>query len=220
MFMTSSYSSNLFLIPKLFSSTLFWALSIDFVIILCWMTSPSLWPILSIALAIRSDWNKRIKLSSSETKNCEDPGSPCLPALPLNCLSTLLDSCLSVPMMARPPAAFTSSLILISVPRPAMLVAIVTLPGCPASATTCASLACCLAFNTLCWMPLNFNILLNISEISTEVVPTRIGRPSWLSLVISSITALYFSLAVLNTKSSISFLVIGLLVGITDTSNL
>ena len=103
------------------------------------MTSPSLWPILSIILAIRSDPNKRIKLSSRETKNCDEPGSPCLPDLPLNCLSTLLESCLSVPIIAKPPPSLTPSPSLISVPLPAMLVAMVTVPALPASVTTSAS---------------------------------------------------------------------------------
>ena len=40
-----------------------------------------------------------------------------------------------------------------SVPRPAMLVAIVTAPGRPACATMCASRSCCFAFSTLCGMP-------------------------------------------------------------------
>ena len=37
-----------------------------------------------------------------------------------------------------------------SVPRPAMLVAMVTVPGRPAWATMCASRSCCLAFSTWC----------------------------------------------------------------------
>ena len=40
-----------------------------------------------------------------------------------------------------------------SVPRPAMLVAIVTVPGRPACATMCASRSCCLAFSTSWAMP-------------------------------------------------------------------
>ena len=40
-----------------------------------------------------------------------------------------------------------------SVPRPAMLVAMVTAPGCPACATIAASRACCLAFSTSCATP-------------------------------------------------------------------
>ena len=91
------------------------------------------------------------------------------------------DSWRSVPMMCRPPAASTcswrfcqssrisftaasSALPLasicacglppstMSVPRPAMLVAMVTAPGRPASATMCASRSCCLAFSTSCGM--------------------------------------------------------------------
>ena len=90
-----------------------------------------------------------IKLSSNETKNCELPGSPCLPDRPLNCLSTLLESCLSVPIIANPPESITSLLNLISVPLPAIFVAIVTIPGSPASATISASFLCNFAFKTL-----------------------------------------------------------------------
>ena len=68
-FITLSNSSRRLRIPKLFSSTFFCARSIDFVIMLCCSTSPSLWPILSISDAIRPDWNKRIRSSSSDTKN-------------------------------------------------------------------------------------------------------------------------------------------------------
>ena len=42
-------------------------------------------------------------------------------------------------MIASPPESITSLLNLISVPLPAMLVAIVTTPGFPASATISAS---------------------------------------------------------------------------------
>ena len=79
----------------------------------------------------------------------------------------------SVPMMANPPASFTPVPSLISVPRPAMLVAMVTAPGKPASATTCASRACCFAFSTLCGIFFCCSIRLSNSLTSTEVVPTR-----------------------------------------------
>ena len=131
----------------------------------------------SITFAIRSEPKRRIKLSSKETKNWDEPTSPCRPARPLNCLSTRLDSWRSVPIIAKPPASLDAGLNLISVPRPAMLVAMVTFPDCPASATISASLACCLAFNTLCWILRIFNNRLNNSEFSTEVVPTKIGLP-------------------------------------------
>src|SRR5664279_858704 len=52
--------------------------------------------------------------------------------------------------MAKPPKDFTSAVNLMSVPRPAMLVAMVTIPFTPASATISASRACNLAFNKLC----------------------------------------------------------------------
>src|SRR3989442_10472821 len=141
-------------------------------------------------------------------------------------------SCLSVPMMCRPPAAMTrlcrschsrrsspmrrsfaaasrSSLSrtrsicfstlppsTMSVPRPAMLVAIVTILGRPAWATISASRACCFAFRTWCGN-LSFSSIPEMSsEFSIEVVPTSTGWPrSWQSLM-SPMIALYFSAAV------------------------
>ena len=182
---------------KLFSSTFFCALSIDLVIILCWITSSSSMFILSITFIILSDPKSLMRLSSRETKNWDEPTSPCLPDLPLNCLSTLLDSCLSVPTIASPPLSLDSSVNLISVPLPAIFVAIVTVPGLPASATISASFACCFAFKTWCLIFFILSILLNNSEISTEVVPTKIGLPLFLSSSISSITALNFPFNVL-----------------------
>ncbi len=91
-----------------------------------------------------------IKSSSRETKNCEDPGSPCLPALPLSWSSILLASCLSVPITQSPPSSLTvlaSSIFggfppkIISTPRPAIFVAIVTAPFLPACAIISPSLS-------------------------------------------------------------------------------
>ena len=101
-------------------------------------------------------------------KNIVDPGSPCLPDLPLNWLSILLLSCLSVPIIKRPKSflfyfVFFKNLFIIytifnkifispnfiSVPLPAIFVAIVTAPIFPASAIILASFSCCLAFKTL-----------------------------------------------------------------------
>ena len=62
--------------PKLFSSTFFWARSMDLEIMLCSIISPSLKPSLSMTLAMRSDENRRIRSSSSDTKNTDEPGSP------------------------------------------------------------------------------------------------------------------------------------------------
>ena len=63
-------------------------------------------------------------------------------------------------------------------------------------------------------------ILLNNSEVSTLVVPTRTGRPSPMRRSTSSMTALNFSRLVLYTMSSISTRAMGLLVGISTTSSL
>ena len=66
---------------------------------------------------------------------------------------------------------------MMSVPRPAMLVATVTAPLWPASATTFASSACCLAFSTECGTPRFFSSPESSSDFSTEVVPTSTGWP-------------------------------------------
>ena len=64
------------------------------------------------------------------------------------------------------------------------------------------------------------SILERSSEISTDVVPTRQGRPALRMVSISSMTALYFSRAVLYTRSSMSLRTTGRLVGISTTSSL
>ena len=105
-----------------------------------------------------------------------------------------------------------------SVPRPAMLVAMVIIFGRPACATISASRACCLALSTWC-ASFSFDSRPEISsEFSIEVVPTSTGCPrawqSWMSLI----TARYFSFAVRYTWSSRSSRIIGTLVGITTVS--
>jgi len=62
-----------------------------------------------------------------------------------------------------------------SVPRPAMLVAMVTIFGCPACTTISASRACCLAFNTWCGSLTFSSMPESSSEFSIEVVPTSTG---------------------------------------------
>ena len=58
-----------------------------------------------------------------------------------------------------------------------------TIPGFPASATISASFLCNLAFKTLCLIFRIVKVLLKSSEISTEVVPIRIGLPLFESFV-------------------------------------
>ena len=186
----------------------------------CSIMSPSLCPMRSIRPAMRSEPKRRIRLSSSETKNCDDPGSPCRPERPRSCRSTRRESWRSVPMMANPPASLASGVNFMSVPRPAMLVAMVTVPGLPASATISASFWCSLALSTWCGTLRMFRVRLSNSEISTDVVPTSTGRPASRSFSISSITALYFSRLVLNTKSLRSWRWESLFCGITVTSSL
>ena len=84
-----------------------------------------------------------------------------------------------------------------SVPRPAMLVAIVIAPGWPACATISASRSWYLALSTSCFSPRRFNKRASVSETSTLVVPTRIGRLRLCWRSTSSMIASYFSLRVL-----------------------
>ncbi len=66
-----------------------------------------------------------------------------------------------------------------SVPRPAMLVAMVTAPTRPAWATISDSRAANsgLALSSSCLMPRRLSIALSFSDLSTSVVPISIGRP-------------------------------------------
>ena len=64
-----------------------------------------------------------------------------------------------------------------SVPRPAMLVEIVTDPLRPACATISASRSCCFAFSTLCFTPRFLSRFASRSEVSIEIVPTSTGWP-------------------------------------------
>ena len=65
------------------------------------------------------------------------------------------------------------------------------------SGTISASRWCNFAFKILCFIFLVLSILPKSSEISTDVVPTKTGLPSFVRFTISSMTALYFSLLVL-----------------------
>ncbi len=69
-------------------------------------------------------------------------------------------------------------------PRPAMFVAIVTAPVRPAWATISASRAACSgkALSSSCLMPRRLSMLLNLIDLSTSVVPIKIGRPVSLHL--------------------------------------
>ena len=90
--------------------------------------------------------------SSSEMKKREQPGSPCRPARPRSWLSMRRLSCRFVPITYSPPSSATPSPSWMSVPRPAMLVEIVTAPRSPACATMAASCSSLRAFNTRCGM--------------------------------------------------------------------
>ena len=66
---------------------------------------------------------------------------------------------------------------MMSVPRPAMFVAMVTAPLRPAWATISASRLWCLALSTSCLMPRLSSRLESRSLFSIETVPTSTGRP-------------------------------------------
>src|SRR5207248_7736483 len=82
------------------------------------------------------------------------------------------DSWRSVPSTYRPPTSRTPSPSLMSTPRPAMFVAIVTARSCPASLMISASRACSFAFRTLCGTPARVSTWERYSEVSTAMVPT------------------------------------------------
>ena len=68
-------------------------------------------------------------------------------------------------------------------PRPAMLVEMVTAPLRPAWATISASRSWCLAFRTLCGMPFLRSIDATTSDFSTETVPTSTGWPALVAVL-------------------------------------
>ena len=83
-----------------------------------------------------------------------------------------------------------------SVPRPAMLVAIVTVALRPAWATISASCAWYLALSTTCLTPRSFSSFDSRSDFSIETVPTSAGRPCFCCSMMSATIASYFSFSV------------------------
>ena len=79
-----------------------------------------------------------------------------------------------------------------------MFVAIVTAPRWPASLMISDSRSCSFAFSTLCAIPRRFISSERYSEVSTAIVPTRIGCPASYRSLMSSITALNFASFVLK----------------------
>ncbi len=106
-----------------------------------------------------------------------------------------------------------------SVPRPAMLVAIVTAPRWPARETISASCWWNFAFRTVWMIPVRRSMRESTSEDSTLVVPTRTGWPRLLAASISRTTAVYLSRRVLKMESFLSVRMQGWLVGITWTAS-
>ena len=91
---------------------------------------------------------------------------------------------------------------LMSVPRPAMLVAIVTAPDRPACATTPASFSWNLALSVSCLIPRRLSSVESTSDFSTDTVPTSTGRPASVISSISSMSALNFEVSFLYTRSA------------------
>ena len=89
----------------------------------------------------------------------------------------------SVPSTYSPPSSTTPSPSLMSTPRPAMFVAIVTAPGWPASLMISASRACSFAFRTLCGIPARVQPLgevlggLDRDRADEDGLPLRRGAP-------------------------------------------
>jgi hypothetical protein len=86
--------------------------------------------------------------------------------------------------------------------------------------TMVASRSCCFAFRTLCGMPRTVSCWLSRSEVSTEVVPTRTGRPASRMAAISSATALNLPVSFLKMRSEASWRIMSRLVGTITTSRL
>ena len=227
MFITSSYSKRCFLASKFRPSILLCADSIAFETSLCSKGSSSGSPKVPIIPFMRSEPKIRIKSSSSETKNWDSPGSPCLPDRPRSWLSILRASCRSVPSTYNPPASRTSVASaggfppkIMSTPRPAILVASVTRPFLPACAIISASCSWFLAFKISCGIPSLLKIAESRSFLSIETVPIKTGWPFSCRAFTSLATALNFPASVWKTLSSLSILTIGRFVGISIASRL
>ena len=82
---------------------------------------------------------------------------------------------------------------LMSVPRPAMFVAIVTAPGWPASMTISASRAWFFALSTSCGIFAARSRRERTSDVSTVTVPSSTGWPAAWRFCTSAMIALYFS---------------------------
>ena len=105
-----------------------------------------------------------------------------------------------------------------SVPLPAIFVAIVTAPNLPAWAIISASFSWNLAFKTSWAIPSSVKILESNSDFSIDTVPTRTGWFLSCLSFISLATALNLANWLAYTESARSFLNNGLLVGTWNTS--
>ena len=88
-----------------------------------------------------------------------------------------------------------------SVPRPAMLVEIVTAPGRPACRTMAASASSCRALRTWCGMLACSSVRLSVSDSTTLAVPTSTGLPASCASRMRAARAACFSARVVHTTS-------------------
>ena len=158
----SLHTRGVFLIAKLFSST-FFSFSIDLVIML---------PYYLILIHVHFIHDFYLVRSLLMNKKLRRSTSPCLPDLPLSCSSTLLDSCLSVPIIANH-HYLLSFRELMSVPLPAIFSIVV--PGFPSAIS--ASLLACVG------LVINFSYLTSYLKVQNFNSCSQIG----LSIIFSSI---------------------------------
>ncbi len=122
-------------------------------------------------------------------------------------------------MTYRPPSASERLSGLISVPRPAMFVEIVTAPNRPAAATSSASRSSLRALSTSHGTPAVASREARSSDSFTEPVPTSTGRPVACAEAISETSASTFSVRVLKTRSGRSTRRTGSTVGTTTVES-
>ncbi|GIT31040.1 MAG: hypothetical protein Ct9H300mP1_30860 [Planctomycetaceae bacterium] len=160
---------------------------------------------------------QRSNSSSSERKNWKLPGSPCRAARPINWRSIRSELCISVAITCRPPASVSSSVSLMSVPRPAMLVATVPQTALPRLGHHVG----------LAFVPGRVEDLVadaqrleprpSSSEASTDGVPTSTARSFETSSAIWSTTASRLSSAVRKMRGERPTRIQGRCVGIAAT---
>ena len=166
---------------------------------------------LLLKISLRKECCRTSSKASSQDKMASLlPLSPCLAQRPISCLSIRVASWRSVNITCSPPRSLTPSCNTISVPSPAIFVAMVIFPFTPAPAIIPASSASCFAFNTWWDNPALLKCSLNTSEAAKVRVPISTGLPvSAINFTLST-SAFNFSCSVAYTLSCDVFLSTGL----------